>query len=272
MRAPAAPRFLLLGRFIADRFVSTKAVDSAGDHLRAVRHQFRGREVLPRVRRRRWGCRAAGGGGAQGRHGPVLRPGRVHRAVGVGGSRGREHDARRLLRRWRERRSRATAGWCRSSSATRWWACSGCRPRTRTTRSARCGPGLRIVEAAEELEAVGGDAAAAAGRHQHRARRWYGSDVNPGSGEGFLTGDAINTASRTARSVAPEMGVAVGVATYEATTVVFDYEELEPATREGQGRAGARLPTAGSAGAVRDRSDAHARPRRSSAARSTSRC
>ena len=41
-------------------------------------------------------------------------------------------------------------------------------------------------------------------------------DVNPGSGEGFLTGDAINTASRL-QGVAPEMGVAVGVATYEAT-------------------------------------------------------
>ena len=51
-------------------------------------------------------------------------------------------------------------------------------------------------------------------------------DVNPRSGEGFLTGDAINTASRL-QVVAPEMGVAVGVATYEATTVVFDYQELE---------------------------------------------
>ena len=37
--------------------------------------------------------------------------------------------------------------------------------------------------------------------------------VAPGSGEGFLTGDAINTASRL-QSVAPEMGVAVGLATY----------------------------------------------------------
>ena len=49
--------------------------------------------------------------------------------------------------------------------------------------------------------------------------------VAPGSGEGFLTGDAINTASRI-QSVAPEMGVAVGVATFEATAPVFDYEEL----------------------------------------------
>ena len=30
------------------------------------------------------------------------------------------------------------------------------------------------------------------------------------------------------------MGVAVGVSTYEATRVVFDYEELEPATLKGK--------------------------------------
>ena len=36
-------------------------------------------------------------------------------------------------------------------------------------------------------------------------------DVTPGSGEHFLAGDAINTASRI-QSVAPEMGVAVGLA------------------------------------------------------------
>ena len=30
------------------------------------------------------------------------------------------------------------------------------------------------------------------------------------------------------------MGVAVGLATYEATAVVFDYEELEPATLKGK--------------------------------------
>ena len=37
--------------------------------------------------------------------------------------------------------------------------------------------------------------------------------VNVASGEGFLAGDSINTASRI-QSVAPEMGVAVGMLTY----------------------------------------------------------
>ena len=57
--------------------------------------------------------------------------------------------------------------------------------------------------------------------------------VAPGSGERFLAGDTINTASRI-QSVAPEMGVAVGLATYEATKAVFDYEELPPATLKGK--------------------------------------
>jgi class 3 adenylate cyclase/tetratricopeptide (TPR) repeat protein len=92
--------------------------------------------------------------------------------------------------------------------------------------------GLRIVEAAEDLEAVGGEPL--------RLRVGINTgealvrlDVNPGSGEAFLTGDAINTASRL-QGVAPEMGVAVGVATYEATSIVFDYQELESAALKGK--------------------------------------
>ena len=67
------------------------------------------------------------------------------------------------------------------------------------------------------------------------------------------------------------MGVAVGLATYEATAVVFDYEELEPATLKGKAEpvrvfhATARAP--GSAPIYAGRTT-----RRSSAARSTSRC
>ena len=49
----------------------------------------------------------------------------------------------------------------------------------------------------------------------------------------MLAGDAINTASRI-QSVAPEMGVAVGLTAYEATSTVFDYEELESATLKGK--------------------------------------
>ena len=94
--------------------------------------------------------------------------------------------------------------------------------------------GLRIVEAAEELEAVGGEPLRLrVGINTGEALVRLG--VNPGSGEAFLTGDAINTASRL-QGVAPEMGVAVGQATFDATTVVFDYQELESAMVKGKAK------------------------------------
>jgi class 3 adenylate cyclase/tetratricopeptide (TPR) repeat protein len=92
--------------------------------------------------------------------------------------------------------------------------------------------GIRIAEGAEELEALGGaPLRLRVGIDTGEALVRLG--VIPGSGERLLAGDSINTASRI-QSVAPEMGVAVGLATYEATTHVFDYEELEPATLKGK--------------------------------------
>jgi class 3 adenylate cyclase/tetratricopeptide (TPR) repeat protein len=92
--------------------------------------------------------------------------------------------------------------------------------------------GLRIVEGAEDLEAVGGaPLRLRVGINTGEALVRLGTV--PGSGERLLAGDAINTASRL-QSVAPEMGVAVGLGTYEATAAAFDYEELEPATLKGK--------------------------------------
>jgi class 3 adenylate cyclase/tetratricopeptide (TPR) repeat protein len=92
--------------------------------------------------------------------------------------------------------------------------------------------GLRIAEDAEELEAVGGaPLKLRVGINTGEALVRLG--ISAASGERFLSGDSINTASRI-QSVAPEMGVAVGLATYEATTAAFDYEELEPATLKGK--------------------------------------
>ena len=117
--------------------------------------------------------------------------------------------------------------------------------------------GLRIVEGAEELEAIGGaPLRLRVGVNTGEALVRLGA--NAGLGERVLSGDAINTASRL-QSVAPEMGVAVGVSTYEATSVVFEYEELEPAIAEGEGGAGQGLPREGGAGAVWDGSDSDAR-------------
>ena len=58
-------------------------------------------------------------------------------------------------------------------------------------------------------------------------------DVDPASGRGFLTGDAVNTAARL-QSAAPPEGVAVGSLTHELTFRVIEYEELPPVAAKGK--------------------------------------
>jgi class 3 adenylate cyclase/tetratricopeptide (TPR) repeat protein len=94
---------------------------------------------------------------------------------------------------------------------------------------------LRIVEDADDLEAVGG-APLRLRVGINTGETLVRLGASPGSGERVLAGDAINTASRI-QSVAPEMGVAVGLGTYEVTENVFDYEELEPAELKGKSAA-----------------------------------
>ena len=129
--------------------------------------------------------------------------------------------------------------------------------------------GLHIAERAEDLRAVGG-APLRLRVGINTGEALVRLDVTPGSGEGFLSGDSINTASRI-QSVAPEMGVAVGLGTYDATAPVFDYEELEPATLKGKSVPvrvfHARAPSPGSGPISRARTTLP-----SSAARSISRC
>ena len=91
---------------------------------------------------------------------------------------------------------------------------------------------LRICEDAERLQTPGG-APLRLRVGINTGEALVRLSVQPGSGERFLAGDAINTASRI-QSVAPEMGVAVGLGTYEATRAAFDYAELEPASLKGK--------------------------------------
>jgi len=60
-------------------------------------------------------------------------------------------------------------------------------------------------------------------------------DVTPGSGEGFLTGDAVNVAARL-QAAAPPGGVAVGALTHYLTAGAIEYEELPAVTAKGKAK------------------------------------
>ena len=116
---------------------------------------------------------------------------------------------------------------------------------------------LRIVEEAEQLSAVGGaPLRLRVGINTGEALVRLG--VTPESGEGFLAGDAVNTAARI-QSVAPVMGVAVGVATFEATTARLRLRRVGARDAEREGRAGRGCSTPRAARAARRRSDPDAR-------------
>jgi class 3 adenylate cyclase/tetratricopeptide (TPR) repeat protein len=92
--------------------------------------------------------------------------------------------------------------------------------------------GLRIVEALEGMTRPDGSPL------QVRVGVNTGEalvrlDVTAGSGEGFLTGDAVNTAARL-QAAAPPSGVAVGALTRELIQHAIVFEELPPVTAKGK--------------------------------------
>jgi class 3 adenylate cyclase/tetratricopeptide (TPR) repeat protein len=92
---------------------------------------------------------------------------------------------------------------------------------------------LRIGEAIEELndERPGLDLAIRAAVNTGEAVVTLGA--RPESGEGFVTGDVVNVASRL-QGVAPVGGVVVGELTRRATGDQIEYEELEPVSVKGK--------------------------------------
>jgi class 3 adenylate cyclase/tetratricopeptide (TPR) repeat protein len=92
--------------------------------------------------------------------------------------------------------------------------------------------GLKLVRAVEDLPPVAG--------HPVQIRVGINTgealvrlDVTPGSGEGFLTGDAVNVGARL-QSAAPSMGVVVGALTHELTRKAIVYEALKPLAAKGK--------------------------------------
>jgi class 3 adenylate cyclase/tetratricopeptide (TPR) repeat protein len=92
--------------------------------------------------------------------------------------------------------------------------------------------GLRLLEGMAELPQIAGEPIRAR-VGVNTGRVLVRLNVDPQSGEGFLLGDAVNTAARL-QAVAPPMGLVVGEATYALTADRFEYEELGPVTLKGK--------------------------------------
>ena len=217
--------------------------------------------------------RAAGGrGGAQDRHHALLRPRRLHGHERGRRPRGVDALLRRVLRSRHAASSRRTAASWRSSSATPSSASSGCPPCARTTPSAPSAPALASCCAPSRASpaptaprcrpAVGVNTGVARGAPRRRPL---------GSGEGFLTGDAVNTAARL-QGAAPPMGVVVGELTHKPHGGGLRLRGARAARAEGQVRTGegvarARGGRRASGTRRRDQGDADGRPRAPSSRR-----
>jgi class 3 adenylate cyclase/S1-C subfamily serine protease len=93
--------------------------------------------------------------------------------------------------------------------------------------------GLRLVDEIDALPGIGGQPVEVrVGVNTGEAL--VRLDVDPGSGAGFLTGDAVNVAARL-QSAAPPMAVVVGEATHAATEKVFAFDACHPVTLKGKG-------------------------------------
>ena len=92
--------------------------------------------------------------------------------------------------------------------------------------------GLRLVEEMAELTPLG-DEPLRVRVGVNTGEAFVRLDMDPDSGETFLTGDAVNTAARL-QGAAPPMGVVVGMTTQALTARAFDWEELEPISLKGK--------------------------------------
>ena len=92
--------------------------------------------------------------------------------------------------------------------------------------------GLRLLEALEGLARPDG-APLRARVGVNTGEALVRLDVDPDSGRGFLTGDAVNVAARL-QAAAPEGNVLVGALTHELTQRVIVYEKLPPVSAKGK--------------------------------------
>jgi class 3 adenylate cyclase/tetratricopeptide (TPR) repeat protein len=93
--------------------------------------------------------------------------------------------------------------------------------------------GLRILEAIEELNEADPALSLQVRIGIDTGEAVVALGARPEQGEGIVTGDVVNTASRL-QGAAPVNGIACSEQTYRQTERVFDYETLEPVAVKGK--------------------------------------
>ncbi len=92
---------------------------------------------------------------------------------------------------------------------------------------------LRITEAIEELNEATPNLDLSIRAAVNTGEGLVSIGARPQAGEGMVTGDVVNTASRL-QGIAPVGGVAVGEITYRSTKDLIVYEEMEPVSVKGK--------------------------------------
>jgi class 3 adenylate cyclase len=98
-------------------------------------------------------------------------------------------------------------------------------------RSVRAG--LRILEAIAELNEADPALALQVRIGMNTGEAVVAMEARPEQGEGMVTGDVVNTASRL-QGAAPVNGIACSEQTYRQTERIFEYEELAPVQVKGK--------------------------------------
>jgi class 3 adenylate cyclase len=93
--------------------------------------------------------------------------------------------------------------------------------------------GLRILESIEELNEQDPALSLQVRIGINTGEAVVALGARPEEGEGIVTGDVVNTASRL-QGTAPVNGIAVSEQTYLATERIFDYEAMEPVSVKGK--------------------------------------
>ncbi len=93
--------------------------------------------------------------------------------------------------------------------------------------------GLRILEAIDDLNSADSGLELRVRIGINSGEAVVSLSARPERGEGMVTGDVVNTASRL-QSAARVGEIAVGGQTFRATEAVFDYEALEPVSVKGK--------------------------------------